>query len=180
MNSTTKIALIGFSTLEVIALRTLLQEDNGCMTESFSTFKEFEPFAERMDGYIVERGNFVENLDFYLPKRGRTMVVTEGKKAETEKNGMRILFSGEDEPEIKAEAESFLKMIKGVEISGELSGREIEVLRLIAKGKINKEIADELCISINTVITHRKNISVKLGVKSASGMSLYAMMNGII
>ncbi|MDE6753269.1 MAG: helix-turn-helix transcriptional regulator, partial [Muribaculaceae bacterium] len=50
----------------------------------------------------------------------------------------------------------------------------------IAQGKINKEIADILCISVNTVITHRKNISSKLGIKSASGLSLYAMMNGII
>lgn len=63
---------------------------------------------------------------------------------------------------------------------GELSNREKEVIKLIASGKINKEIADILCISINTVITHRKNISSKLGIKSASGLSLYAMMNGLI
>lgn len=63
---------------------------------------------------------------------------------------------------------------------GELSTREIEVLRLIASGNLNKEIADKLCISVNTVITHRKNISTKLGIKSASGLSLYAMMNGIL
>ena len=43
-----------------------------------------------------------------------------------------------------------------------------------------KEIADSLNISVNTVLTHRKNISSKLGIRSVSGLSLYAMMNGII
>ena len=62
----------------------------------------------------------------------------------------------------------------------ELSSREIDVLKEIASGKIIKEIADSLNISVNTVLTHRKNISSKLGIRSVSGLSLYAMMNGII
>lgn len=66
------------------------------------------------------------------------------------------------------------------EPSSTLSSREIEVLRLIALGKINKEIAQELNISINTVLTHRKNLTAKLGIKSVSGLSFYAMMNGIV
>ncbi len=64
--------------------------------------------------------------------------------------------------------------------SGKLSPREIEVLRELAKGKTQKEIADILCISTTTVITHRKNISEKLGIRSISGLALYAAMNGII
>ncbi len=62
----------------------------------------------------------------------------------------------------------------------ELSKRELEVLKLIVKGHINKEIANILNISINTVLTHRKNITSKLGIKSVSGLSVYAMMNGYI
>lgn len=64
--------------------------------------------------------------------------------------------------------------------SGELSAREIEVLRLVALGYLNKEIANELSISINTVLSHRKNITSKLGIRSVSGLSVYAMMNGYI
>ncbi len=64
--------------------------------------------------------------------------------------------------------------------SATLSQRERDVLRQIASGKTNKEIADVLNISINTVITHRKNLSAKLGIRSASGLSLYALMNGYI
>ena len=61
-----------------------------------------------------------------------------------------------------------------------LSSREIEVLVLITKGLINKEIADKLNISLTTVITHRKNITEKLGIKSVSGLTIYAVMNGYI
>ena len=60
------------------------------------------------------------------------------------------------------------------------SQRETEVLRLVASGCINKEIAHRLNISINTVLTHRKNITAKLGIKSVSGLTFYAMMNGLI
>ena len=62
----------------------------------------------------------------------------------------------------------------------QLSQREIDVLKLIAIGHINKEIAAILSISINTVLTHRKNIISKLGIKSASGLGIYAIMNGYI
>ena len=54
------------------------------------------------------------------------------------------------------------------------------VLQLVVEGLINKEIADRLNISINSVHTHRKNISAKLGIKSVSGLSVYAIMNGIV
>lgn len=61
-----------------------------------------------------------------------------------------------------------------------LSDREIDVLKTVALGFSNKEIADQLFISINTVITHRKNITGKLGIKTISGLTVYALMNHII
>ena len=61
-----------------------------------------------------------------------------------------------------------------------LSPREVEVLRLLATGHISKEIADRLSISINTVLSHRKNITAKLGIKSISGLGIYAVMNGLV
>ena len=61
-----------------------------------------------------------------------------------------------------------------------LTDREIEVLCKVAQGNANKEIADKLFISINTVITHRKNITEKLGIKTIAGLTVYAIMNGII
>lgn len=61
-----------------------------------------------------------------------------------------------------------------------ISKREEDVLRLVALGFSNKEIAEKLFISAHTVITHRKNITEKLGIKSISGLTLYALMNRII
>lgn len=64
--------------------------------------------------------------------------------------------------------------------SNELSTRECEILTAVAKGKTNKEIADEFNISIHTVISHRKNISHKLGINSIAGLTIYAVMNKLL
>ena len=61
-----------------------------------------------------------------------------------------------------------------------LSSREVEVAILLAKGLINKEIADRLHISITTVITHRKNIMEKLRACSLADIIIYVVMNGLV
>ena len=61
-----------------------------------------------------------------------------------------------------------------------LSAREKEVLVCVAKGMINKEIADQLHISIHTVITHRKNITRKTGIKTVAGLTVYALLNNLL
>ena len=62
----------------------------------------------------------------------------------------------------------------------ELSKRELDVLVAIAKGMMNKEIAEQMNISIHTVISHRKNITRKTGIKSVSGLTVYALLNNLI
>ena len=62
----------------------------------------------------------------------------------------------------------------------ELSKREVDVLIAVAKGMMNKEIADQMNISIHTVISHRKNITRKTGIKSVSGLTVYALINNLI
>lgn len=80
------------------------------------------------------------------------------------------------------------KLTKWIETDGNdnytnketLTDREIDVLKLLAEGFSNKEIADNLNISVNTVITHRKNISQKTGIKSVSGLTIYAVVQNLI
>jgi DNA-binding NarL/FixJ family response regulator len=62
----------------------------------------------------------------------------------------------------------------------ELSDREKETLIALAQGLTNKEIADKLHISTHTVISHRKNIVRKTGIKTVSGLTLYALFNNLI
>ena len=62
----------------------------------------------------------------------------------------------------------------------ELSDRENEILGCVVKGMTNKEIAEKHFISIHTVITHRKNIVRKTGIKSVSGLTVYALLNNLI
>lgn len=62
----------------------------------------------------------------------------------------------------------------------QLSQREKEITALVVKGLTNKEIADALFISVHTVITHRRNIARKLEIHSATGLTIYAIMNHIV
>lgn len=62
----------------------------------------------------------------------------------------------------------------------DISEREQEILVSVVKGMTNKEIADTHNISIHTVISHRKNITRKTGIKSVSGLTVYALLNGLV
>lgn len=90
-------------------------------------------------------------------------------------------YSGTQEiAEIIEEIERSQVSQKPKEESEHLSVREKEVLQQVALGLSNKEIAEVLHISIHTVISHRKNIVEKLGIKSISGLTMYAVMTKII
>lgn len=72
-------------------------------------------------------------------------------------------------------------VFKGGQDSSEaLSDRERDVVIALVQGMQNKEIADHLCISVNTVITHRRNIARKLQIHSAAGLTIYAIVNGLV
>ena len=89
----------------------------------------------------------------------------------------------ESKEEIMAKISAILDSRSG-EVSGlsssRLSPRETTIVRLISMGLTNKQIAGELFLSAHTVITHRKNICAKLGIKSVSGLTVYAIVNNII
>ncbi|MBL4745770.1 MAG: helix-turn-helix transcriptional regulator [Flavobacteriaceae bacterium] len=92
------------------------------------------------------------------------------------------LFLNDSSTSILIEIEKHLtiKLEKNRVSDNTLSDRELDVLRLLAQGNSQKEIAEELFISIHTVVTHRKNISHKLGVKSTAALVIYAVANNII
>lgn len=93
-------------------------------------------------------------------------------------------------PAIRALEEKYRKGNIGMKISGmlqksvegseQLGDREKEVIVALVQGMSNKEIADHLCISTNTVITHRRNIARKLQIHSPAGLTIYAIVNNLV
>lgn len=174
------IAIIGLSTLESAGLRNLLDGEWNGKIATFQSLEEMIPMENSIDAFFVSSPVFAGCIDYFMPRRQKTVIIVRRDLNKADSSPI-TLSSYADETFLKEKINSFIGGITQPDIlPGELSPREKEVLRYIAEGKLNKEIADLLCISVNTVITHRKNISSKLGIKSASGLSLYAMMNGYI
>jgi DNA-binding CsgD family transcriptional regulator len=95
----------------------------------------------------------------------------------------RLVYPEASESELQSHFEMFFKIKEKEETSSgdnTLSEREKQVVQLVALGKTNKEISDTLHISPHTVITHRKNITSKLGIKTIAGLAVYAVLNGLI
>jgi len=91
-----------------------------------------------------------------------------------------ILYHSDTQGVLFNKLKAFSNFGKHRQPSLQLSDRETEVLRLVAAGFSNKQISEKLFISIHTVISHRKHITSKLGVKSISGLTLYAVINDLI
>jgi regulator of cell morphogenesis and NO signaling len=77
-------------------------------------------------------------------------------------------------PEVEKESDEMMTK------EDQLSEREKEIVACVAKGLSNKEIADKLCLSVNTVTTHRRNIARKLQIHSPAGITIYAIVNKLV
>ena len=94
-----------------------------------------------------------------------------------------VIFINDDQNKVLNKLKKILSTYRETSLLEEnisLTQRELDVIRLIAVGHSNREVAEELCISIHTVISHRKNITTKLGIKSTSGLTIYAVINKLI
>lgn len=189
-SDTIRIALVGLTILERLGLREIAGLFPKVETRDFNHVGEVASKENVADAFVVDSEAYLLNPTFFLPRRMQTLVVMRhSRRAMLKDTEPRLvdtlpatIYFDSDEADIEDAMLSIIKEAKKVDKTNDsrLSQRECEVLRELAAGKTNKEIADTLCISINTVITHRKNISGKLGIHSVSGLSLYAVMNGII
>ncbi len=181
-----EIAIISPDTLACIGLRQLLEEViPQAVIRTFRTFGELTDDTPDMYAhYFVSAQTYFEHTAFFLSRCPKTIVLTVGGHL-PQLSGVTALDTSQDEQHL---AKAILQLRrKGhgkaaypvLSASG-LSPREVEVLRLVASGLINKEIADKLNISLTTVISHRKNIVEKLGIKTVSGLTIYAVMHGYV
>ena len=189
MNHQPEIAIIDPNTLSCMGLQTLLEE-----IIPMATIRVFHSFGEFVDDtpdmyahYFVSAQIYFEHTAFFRERRPRAIVLAGGENI-PQLSGVMTLNTYQSEKDL---VKSILRMHEHGHHGGkhpqsdimdthDLSAREIEVLKLITKGLINKEIADRLGISLTTVISHRKNITEKLGIKSVSGLTIYAVMSGYI
>lgn len=142
-----------------------------------------QPAVPDADVYILDSGAFMHHLDFFLKRKERVAVVCNLEAGSDVCSGVVCFGLAASSQEIKRALSELLERSEensNPQTRVDLSNREIEVLREIGRGKSFKEIADTLFISVNTVTTHRKNISAKLGIRTVSGLSVYAHLNNLV
>ncbi|MBT2637756.1 MULTISPECIES: response regulator transcription factor [unclassified Bacillus (in: firmicutes)] len=113
---------------------------------------------------------------------GATSYMLKTSKASEIANAVRVTYSGQPvlEPEVTGKMMMKMRQKNNVELHEELTEREMEVLKLIAEGKTNQEIADELFIALKTVKTHVSNILSKLQVQDRTQAVIYAFRHSIV
>ena len=186
------IAIIDPNTLAAIGLKTILQEIMSIMqVDTFGSFAELQANnPEQYFHYFVAMNIVLENRQFFLEHRAKTIVLTLALDDAASMSNFHSLSVNVPEKQF---VRSLLALEQHAHAHGRnlppiqqctrqnvLSDREIEVLSLVAQGHINKEIADILNISMPTVISHRKNITDKLGMKSIYALTIYAVMHGYV
>ena len=190
MQQIPKIAIVDPNTLAAIGLKGVLQNVMPIMTvDSYGTFAELEMnHPEEYVHFFVAMTIVLDNRDFFLNYRRRTIVLT--TSVESMMDGFHCLCINVPEKQL---IRSLLSLQQSAHAHGRnlppmpkvlqqkvLSDREIEVMNLIVQGFINKEIGEQLNIALSTVVTHRRNIMEKLGVKSVSALTIYAVTHGYV
>ena len=185
-----QIAIVEPNTLAAIGLRQLLQGVMPMLQVDIygSTSELMANHPEDYVHFFVATNVIIANRQFFLEHQRKTIALSmsldgNGQLAEfhsicvnvPEKLLVRSLLILQQ----KGHGHGHPAMLQQ-EQRNPLSNREIEVLSLIVQGYLNKEIADHLNIGLSTVITHRKNLMEKLGLKSVGALTIYAVMHGYV
>ena len=192
MNKRPLIAIIDANTLAVLGLKQILQNVMPIMTvDTFGSFAELE--ANDADSYVhyfVSMDIVLSNRTFFMERRRKTIVLTLSLSETSQLADFHSLCINQPESQLIRQLLMLQQHAHGdgrnlppmphVLQQKILTDREIEVMSLIVQGYINKEIADRLNIGLATVVTHRRNIMDKLGMKSVSALTIYAVMHGYV
>ena len=192
MHGRPKVAIIDANTLAVLGLKQILQNVLPIMTvDTFGSFSELEANTpELYVHYFVAMDIVLSNRLFFTERQRKTIVLTLSLSETSQLREFHALCINQPEQQL---IRQLLMLQQHAHGGGRnlpplphileqkiLTDREIEVMSLIVQGYINKEIADRLNIGLSTVITHRKNIMDKLGMKSVSALTIYAVMHGYV
>ncbi|MCI6617421.1 MAG: response regulator transcription factor [Prevotella sp.] len=191
-NGHPRIAVVDANTLAAFGLKQILLSVMPMMeVDIFGTFHDLESAGpDQYVHYFVSTNIIVEHRQFFVNYCHKTIALSESDNPNSSLSGFHTICTNVPEAVL---IKSILKLEQHAHAHGRnlppmssmmqpatLSNREIEVLSFIAQGFINKEIANQLNIGVTTVITHRKNIMEKLGLKSVSALTIYAVMHGFV
>ena len=126
------------------------------------------------------RRGFLDEMSQRLPGSLFAALVFKYIEPEVIRNFKVTIDISDSREKIAVKLRQLLETGEQVVESLELSDREKEILVAVAKGLTNKTIAEQYHLSVHTVITHRKNITRKTGIKSVSGLTVYAILNNLI
>ena len=185
------IAIVCPNSLTVLGLKQLLHSVMPSMEiVAYTSVQELcDGDPERFFHFFVEFNVLITDRQFFLDRKHKTIVLTTQADHQALLSQFHCLCVNVPEKQL---VRSLLKILQIGHSNGKnmppvwkdaksiLSPREAEVLALLAQGFINKEVAARLNISLATVITHRKNITEKLGIRSLSALTIYAVMNGYV
>lgn len=132
---------------------------------------------------MVNEKSKYNSINFDLEQKGIAIINPHLMDKNIQEKFREIIYVNDEKNIIFSKIENLIVENSGKEsliLQNELSNREITILEYIAKGFTNKEIADKLFLSAHTVITHRKNITNKLGIKTIPGLTIYAILHNII
>ena len=191
------IAIIHPNTLAALGLASIIEKIMPMAEVTcFSGYAELEDSGGRFFHYFISPEVLIENAQFFLAHIRQTIILVEGGERGRLPRDFHTLDCTQSEEQLTHAFIRLAEMAHGKHTQhpsvsqiptqqhdqqpSPLSQREIEVLQLLTKGYINKEIADKLCVSLPTVVTHRKNITDKLGIKSVSALTVYALTHGLI
>lgn len=204
MHEEIELAVLDSNTLVCRGLKSILHDFiPGASVRSFSSFAELmcdTPFG--FVHYFVSYPIYFQHVDFFQ-QLGHKVVLLVQNSEQLQRVHLPALDVSLPEPQLVRQIlqlrqkgaatpashspQSFhapdygtRHLPRNPQLQPELTAREVEVLSLMVQGLINKEIANRLNIGVTTVITHRKNIQEKTGIKSLSGLAVYAILNGYV
>ena len=181
-----KVFIIHSSAIVQHGLTDILNRSFKCAINSFGSladFKTLELIINEKSILLVEDtiANSLEYIEFMVDSPNTTSFSIHNCDDDKELINKPYSFNiNNSDKEIYAKLKPYL--IQKVERRGsdDLSSREIDVLKLVAQGFSNKDMAEKLFITTHTVMSHRKKITEKLGIKSISGLTVYAIINNYI
>ncbi len=181
-----ELAIIDPNTLASEGLQSLIaQVAPKAVVRSFPDFGAFvDDTPDMYDLTFVTSQIYLLHNWFFLPRKSKTVILMNGLHGAIPQSSHLMLDTNANKKRITDALVSIMRGKRTPGVDGEpwddLTSREIEVLVAIVRGMQNKEIAARLNISLTTVITHRKNITSKLGIKSVSGLTIYAIASGYV